>query len=217
MKTWMSLPLAALLAVAGCSQMIGSTAGSGTPATVRRELAGFDAVRMSCHCRLKLTAQAATQTVTVTADDNVVPLITTEVRDGTLYIEASQFYIEKTPVLLEIGVATLTRLHFSGAGEIDLADLKSDSLDITVSGAGRVTATGEAKRLDLSLSGAASIEAPGLKAASVRAHVSGVGNIDTWASDSLDASVSGVGKISYGGTPQHVSTHFSGVGSIQHN
>jgi hypothetical protein len=204
-----------LLTLAACGDVgeLAGLRGSGVSATVARDVPAFTGVELSCHCALRLRAQAS-QSVSITGDDNIVPTIETEVRDGTLHIRATRAYREKIHLTLNIEVPELARLAFSGAGEIDLAGLRGDKLDLTVSGAGSVLAEGRVRELDMRLSGAGSISAKKLEAEIVRATLSGAGSIDTYASQQLDATASGVGSITYLGNPTQVSTRMSGIGKI---
>jgi len=42
----------------------------------------------------------------------------------------------------------------------------------------------------------------------------GVGSVKVWATQTLDASVGGVGSLTYYGEPKQVNTHGGGLGSI---
>jgi hypothetical protein len=204
-----------LLTLAACGDVgeLAGLPGSGVSATAARDVPAFTGVELSCYCALRLRAQAS-QSVSITGDDNIVPVIKTEVRDGTLHIRATRPYREKVHLTVIVDVPELTRLAFSGAGEIDLAGLKGDKLELSVSGAGSVLAEGQVRELDMQLSGAGSISAKKLEAAIVRAKLSGAGSIDTYASQQIDATASGVGSITYLGNPAKVSTRMSGIGKI---
>ncbi len=78
--------LLALLLLGGCSSLPGGTAGSGTAKTETRPVAGFTSIELAGTGDVQVK-QTGTESLTVTADDNLLPLLTTEVVDA--YAEAT--------------------------------------------------------------------------------------------------------------------------------
>ena len=72
----------------------------------------------------------------------------------------------------------------------------------------------ETGQLEVSLAGAGLIDAEALRARSVRASCSGAGSISVYATESLDATVSGVGVVNYAGNPATVNRNVSGLGKV---
>jgi hypothetical protein len=87
-------------------------------------------------------------------------------------------------------------------------------LAIQVSGVGNITASGNAKNLNLVLSGVGNAELEQLQAESATVKVSGVGKATVYASQSIDATTSGVGGVTVLGKPQDKKTKQSGIGKI---
>ena len=81
-------------------------------------------------------------------------------------------------------------------------------------GAGDLTMEGEVEDLKINLSGAGKVDTRQLEAQNVDVSISGVGNADVYASDSLRARVSGVGNLDYYGDPEKKKTRVSGLGRI---
>ena len=104
--------------------------------------------------------------------------------------------------------------HILTTNNITVYGINGSDFEVDVSGAGSVNLSGEVDRFRADLSGAGSINAKELKAKDVRVSVSGAASADVYAKDYLDASVSGVGSISYYGDPAKTKTDVSGVGSI---
>ena len=75
-------------------------------------------------------------------------------------------------------------------------------------------ADGVAGSLISELSGASRVDANELRAKSVKVSISGAAKADLYASDSLDASVSGAGVVNCLGKPAKVTQKLSGVGRI---
>ena len=106
------------------------------------------------------------------------------------------------------------KVENSGVGSVYLSGLQLADLEAECSGVGSMELGGQAERADLECSGVGSIRAGELKAKSVKADVSGVGGISCYASESIDARVSGVGSLKYGGHPNQKNFSRSGVGNI---
>ena len=64
------------------------------------------------------------------------------------------------------------------------------------------------------MSGAGNVSAGDLKAKDVDVTMSGAGNANVYASNKLDATISGAGSVTYAGDPPTVNKNVSGIGSI---
>ncbi len=107
-------------------------------------------------------------------------------------------------------------VRVSGAGDIDIDNLECRSVEVGVTGAGDVDIErGTAGRAKYTISGAGDIDAGNLRARSVDVRVSGAGDVECYASESISASVSGVGSVFYSGNPAKVDKSKSGIGSIR--
>ena len=215
----------------------GAVAGSGVVETETRQVAEFQSISAGYPADITIR-QGRAESVTIEAEDNLLPQLATEVRSGVLYLENTernwQERVDPTePVLVTITVVELENVHFPTAGKLLVDGLQSDSLTISVSGAGDVTLKeSEAGELEFNLSGAGNIEANGtcehlqlsisglgnfkggdLECQNAEVHISGAGSATVWAEDRLEASISGAGSVNYYGSPQ-VSEWISGVGSV---
>jgi Putative auto-transporter adhesin, head GIN domain len=203
--------LLAVLALAACIE--GTIKGSGNITTEARPVDKFTAIQLSDVGHLVIE-RTGTESLTVTADDNLVSLFTSEVKNGTLYLSVVKGKRPATTPTYKVAVSDLRELEVSGAGSFDATKLDGDALSISISGAGSGQAAGRADSLTLSISGAGSLNAAELKAKRAKVTVSGAGDVTVNASEELDASVSGVGTIWYIGSPK-VTSRVSGVGSIK--
>jgi hypothetical protein len=104
------------------------------------------------------------------------------------------------------------RMHVSGGAKMDMK-MKAENLVIIGEGGFLFHLEGVAKNLDVKISGAGHVDANEFKAQSVSFKVEGVGTGSVYATESLYASIQGVGKIKYKGNPK-ISRHIDGLGSI---
>lgn len=216
MKRLFVLPAAILMAamllisLAGCSLGV---AGSGTLATEKREVPAFTAVDAAIVGNVNITCQAA-QEVSLSGDDNILPLIVTEVKDSTLIIKAKEAYHAKNSLTINISAPDVQKLAFTGVGNVKLAGVKNEQITIELIGTGNVEAEGETKDADLRLLGVGEFNAKDLHAENVTVHSTGSGNINAYATKQIDGKLDGVGDLNYYGKPPEVKVKTIGVGKI---
>lgn len=215
----------------------GGQPGSGKVISATRPVAGIQAIGLTYPAEV-VVRQGTVESVEITAEDNLLPQLSTEVKAGTLVIENreinwTQRVNPTKPVKILITVKNLTeidlssagnlrveklttpelRVRLSGAGDLSLEQLKTELLDCRLSGAGEIEANGSAENLKLVISGVGSFKGAELTSQSVETRLSGAGSAIVRAALQLNASLSGAGSIDYYGDPQ-VSQTISGVGSI---
>jgi hypothetical protein len=192
---------------------IGRTVGSGNVVTEKRDVAAFTGVDFGGAIEVEIAAQKE-QSVEVEGDDNILPLIETEVRDGILYISNKERFSIRNRIKVRIGVDELNSLNVSGASKTTAANVKADKFDLNISGASKAEISGEAIELTANASGASKINAEGFKVKRADVDASGASTIMVNASEDLDANASGASKIRYAGSPQ-VSQKATGASSVK--
>jgi Putative auto-transporter adhesin, head GIN domain len=221
-----------------CACGISVTRGSGIMDTETRDVSDFDAIEVEGFGNLIIT-QGDNESLKIEAEDNILPHITTKVKDGTLLISFDEnrwrsnilptrsvtFYIEvkelnridlsgAADIEMESLETTQLKLDVSGAGNVEIDNLQAKDLNVTYSGAGKCELTGEVQDQEVRVSGLGSYDAEELKSQSASVSLSGAGNMEVWAEDSLYIEVSGAGNVEYWGNPR-VTQDISGVGNIQ--
>jgi hypothetical protein len=188
--------------------------GSGTIKTEVRAVEKFTAIRFAGAGRLVVERSGA-GSLAVTADDNLLPLFTSEVKYGTLYlaIEKGKSLAGKLPIYT-VGVTDLRALDLSGSGSAVATKLEGVALLVTISGSGSANFAGTVDDLTISISGSGAADAAELKAKRAKVVVSGSGELTVNTSDELDARIAGSGRISYIGTPK-LTLNVSGSGTIR--
>lgn len=187
--------------------------GSGNVQTEERQVRDFSAISLDGFGKL-IVEQTGAESLSITADDNILPLITSEVRDGTLYLGFRERQLNTVNELtFRVTVNDLEAIDLSGAGSIEATNIETNQLRITSSGAGDVNVSGTADEQEVRLSGAGNYNGENLVSKDATVEVSGVGNATVQVSDSLAAEVSGVGSVTYIGDPQ-VKQEISGAGSV---
>jgi hypothetical protein len=191
----------------------GGVKGSGNLASESRDVRGFKGVDVSSAFQVEITAQKDFS-VTVEADDNILPLIETEVDDGVLKIECDRRVSPKTPMKIIITAPDIENLETSGAANIILNSIKNASLHIDSSGASKILVTGETNKLVVEVSGATKIDAEGLVAEAATVETSGASHVAVNVIGTLRTDASGASKITYSGSPRELVTKKSGGSSV---
>ena len=213
---------------------LGHEIGSGNVVSEQRDVGDFDEVTLSGIGHLSIT-QTGSESLTIEAEDNILPLLTSEVRGHRLVLgtEPGAHFSPKKPIRYTLTVKELRdirisgagnvevsalgapslRLEISGAGNMTITGLAADRLEVTMSGAGSATCAGEARDQEVRISGAGSCNAADLTSVTASVTISGTGSAHLRVSERLDARVSGVGSITYRGNPT-VRKSVSGVGHI---
>jgi hypothetical protein len=97
------------------------------------------------------------------------------------------------------------------SGELDC----TGAVSMNVSGSGDLSPSGKCKNLNLSISGSGDFRGMNLISEITSIKISGSGDASVYASEELDASVSGSGDIRYAGNPKKLNKKVSGSGEIQ--
>lgn len=190
--------------------------GSGNIITENRDIKGFRAIDVSGVFQVEITAQKEFS-VQVEADDNLVPLIKTEVNDGVLEISTEKRVRSSKKLVVRITAPDIDRIEASGATTVRLADVKNSALAIDTSGASKVGIAGVTEKLTVEVSGASKIDASELNAVDASVDASGASNVSVSVSGELKADASGASKVTYSGSPKNIDKRSSGASKISGN
>lgn len=207
------LTATALFSFSACGHLGKGIQGSGVRKTEKRDLGSFTSIQASGAYEMKVTCQQPAS-FEIEGDDNILPLIKTEVRDGVLHIHNEKSYNPTTVIMIRIGLADLNRFATDGAGDVSITNVKNEKLSVNSTGAARIKAEGQTKLIEINVPGAAKIDASNLRADRATVTVNGAAQVDVHASQQLDVTVSGVGQVTYYGNPGVVNKSVTGLGSV---
>lgn len=182
--------------------------------------------------------------LTIEADEDLLPDLISEVHNGTLTLGlgkdwfdrigklvASVFSGTEKNVTYTLTCVDLEKINISGKCTLKCDALKSDDLQLKVSGLGILTfsslecntlnlrisgrgefyAAGCVNKQDIQISGSGEIQTPNLASKSIKFAISGKGNATVRVEDSLDIAISGMGRVDYYGQPS-LRQVISGIG-----
>ena len=200
-----------LFGLAACGGMTG-VRGSGVDKTEKRDLGAFKAIETQGAYEVQVICQKP-RSLEIEGDDNILPLIQTEVRDGVLYITSSKSMSPRKTLSVRINVPDLESVTSTGAGKFNVSDIKNDKFEIHSTGAAQMTATGQTKSVVIGSTGAGEVDTHGLLADNAQVKATGAASIDVYAAQQLDVDVAGASHVTYSGNPK-VNKNVSGVGMV---
>lgn len=189
--------------------------GSGDVVTEERVVSGFTAVSLQGIGQLEID-QTGTDSLSITADDNLLPYIETRVEGGKLIIslEGNTVFNNVTELTYHVTVNTINSVELEGAGSIDVSNLDVAEWQVNLSGTGSITAAGHADEQTIEIDGAGSYTADDLASEVTAVQLNGAGTAVVQVSDQLDVQIDGLGTVEYIGDPT-VTQEINGLGTVR--
>lgn len=191
----------------------GGIQGSGKEAMEERKVGTFAALHLSVAARVVIHVGRPAR-LTVSGDDNILPLILTEVRDRTLSVRPKESYTSKRELVVIIDTPSLASVRMEGAGNLDVRGLRGTTFSLHTSGACDVVAAGTVEELDLTVEGSGDADLKNLTSTSARIKVTGAANCSARVRQAVEAIVNGVGEIRLYGKPTKIQKKISGLGEV---
>lgn len=208
-----SLACALFVLGVGACQCDSVVQGSGVSKTIVQELPNFNQVLIEGLGKLDVDV-GPKASITITADDNIIPYIRVKVDSKRLHIESKKPFISASNVSIKLTTPDLKSFVSNGVGAITVSGVNNKDFNVAVKGAGNLQLSGKTEVFTLEVSGAGNVKAVDLEAQTVEANLNGVGNVEVNPKQLLKAHVSGVGSVKYVGDPK-VEADISGIGKVQ--
>jgi len=186
--------------------------GNGKIKTEARPVTAF--TRVDAGGFYELEWHPGAPSLSLTTDENLLAHIETRMAGDVLKIEMHGTFSPTRGIKIAITSPALTGASLSGAVKFDAAQISAATFALETSGATRVTLAGKVSRLLASLTGASKLKAADLPAEEVELSVTGAGKADVTVSNLLRVSITGAGKVTYGGQPKSVEKRITGAGKI---
>lgn len=198
--------------LAACSSVTG-VKGSGAAKSEVRPIAGaFDAIDIGGAFDAEITVGSEPR-VELSGDDNLLPLITTELDGHTLRIGSKQNLRPSLKLIARITAPQLTAVDVSGSADVKVHGARGDRLALHISGSGDLRGDGAVHELAVEVSGSGDLELASLTAERAHVRISGSGEADVAVSQNLDVDISGSGTVRYHGDPA-IKKSISGAGDL---
>jgi hypothetical protein len=235
LKLSLSIVVAALFLTNCEAQKQGRIKGDGNVINETREVGSFDKMGVSGSFDINLV-KGKEGKIEIKIEKNLLPYLITEVENGKLKIRWKKGTSINTNrgVHLTVHFKDINGISSSGSSDIKSIDLiKTDNLEVAVSGSGDITLQvdvnelntrvsgsgdldfkGAADNFTAAMSGSGDIEAFALQTNTANLKISGSADIKISVKDNLYARVSGSGGVTYKGNPKIEDIKVSGSGNI---
>jgi hypothetical protein len=188
--------------------------GNGVATTETRKLPPFSVLEVSGAFDVRVTSYRNRQTINITADENILPLIATTTQGSRLVIYPERPICTDMEIIVEINVVDLVALVSSGSDTVKVDEINTSRFSVFMSGAGSVELAGQANYLEAEVTGAGDLVAQNLKTRETTLNISGTGVANVHATEKLKVDIMGVADVNYFGDPKIVEQEIIGVGSI---
>jgi hypothetical protein len=209
-RTILSLGVLAALA-SGCT----TVHGSGDVTDETRTIRGVSRVVVAGDAELDIE-QTGKESLVITADDNILPLLRSDSEDGVLVLSVKDYTNLKPTqrVRYKLTLSGLTALSLAGDVIADVRKLSTEKLTVSITGDGTVRIDGTADQQEVSILGDGKYEGANFQTKRTSVSVTGDGKLDVAASENLDVKVLGDGSITYTGDPM-ITKSILGDGKVE--
>ncbi len=233
MKKLLLIPSLALLSLAACN--MNRVKGNGHVVSKNFSEKGFKDIDVESALTVYLK-QGPDYSVRIDAEDNILELMQVRIagdelkigykdninaqptKDIKVYITAPDFRnLEASGACNIISQGSLRgnaiALSLSGASNSEL-EVETNKFEVDASGASEISLKGKTAYLSVEGSGSTEIHGFPLLSEHTKVSISGSGEAEVYASQSLEVEISGAGDIKYKGNPATINKDVSGAGSI---
>lgn len=174
--------------------------GSGITASEERDVSDFRALLASGVGLIEIR-HGPTESLRITADDNLLPILTSEVSDGRLILGSTAPFRTNNDIRYEITVRDFDDITVAGVFGVDITGLDTDRFTASVSGVSGLTVAGRVDRQEVVIAGVSRYDAGQLSSRTAMIDIAGLSWAIVRVSDLLEGSVVGGATLEYIGNP----------------
>jgi hypothetical protein len=182
------------IAAASAACDLAGTRGEGAVKTDTRDVGAFSRIETGAGIGVTVRVGPA-RALEVHAQENLLPIIVTEVQNDTLFLRSAHVYTTSEKVEVVLTTPTLSRIVLSGGSRGSIDGLAANDMEIELSGGSRLTATGDVEDLTLGMSGGSTATLDGLSTSTIRLDASGGSTATVRAAGEVRGSASGGARI----------------------
>ncbi|WP_094745835.1 head GIN domain-containing protein [Vaginella massiliensis] len=198
--------------------------GNGKIETEQRNTADFTGVNLRSFVDVEVLSGSFDQKIEVIAERNILPYITTEIRDKKLIVGIRPGISIKTEsnVKVRFKSNTIKSVEINGSGDfkstsknevpsltitiLGSGDVKmntnSERVNVNILGSGDVDLVGFTQNFTATINGSGDVDALGMKTSKATLTVAGSGDTELWVEDELAVNIVGSGDVYYKANPK---------------
>ncbi len=170
---------------------------------------GSDTLKIDAFAQVSYV-QGPARTVRLEGPAALVDRVT--VKDGRIDFEGRRWKGGALKIVIE--APDVKSFDLGGVQDLKITGYDQDEIDISLSGAGRVTVTGKARRATLDISGTGAANLAALELDQAEVDLSGAGKATLGPKSSAKIDVSGIGEVELTRRPAQLEQNISGAGRV---
>ncbi len=202
-----------LLAIGGFSTNI--VEGSGRFKNEVRNLGSYNAIEVFGSYELEVSSQHP-PSFEISGDDNILPLIITEVRNNILYIRVTNNVGISPRIKLKIRTSSdrIEKISTDGLNSLKVFQIGDRTFNLKQLGTGKTELFGQTNNLALYINGTINVNARDLYSQQSTVKLLGTATVNVHAYKQLSVQILGVGTVNYYGNPSQINKQILGIGSL---
>ncbi|WP_269533000.1 head GIN domain-containing protein [Chitinimonas sp. BJYL2] len=195
---------------------LGGVKGNGKAATENRTMAAVKEVESTGSVDVDIRI-GDTPGLVVSGDENLLPLIETEVSGDRLTIRTRKSFSTDQPLKVVVTTPSLSRVKHTGSGDVSVDGLKEGDLDVESTGSGETRVAGKVASLGLRMIGSGDFSGESLMPANVKVDLTGSGDVllGSVTVERFEASIKGSGSVTAKGIAKQLVGSVMGSGDLQ--
>ena len=230
-------PILLLLSLAACDHVGGKRIeGNGVSGMQEREVGDFTGISTMGNIEIVVNS-GPSNILKIEADQNLLGYIETRTNGDVVEVYTKDGFQlrSKKHIRVYATAPNFTRLKVAGSGDIRsqgkvisneelhtevsgsgniLLDVDAPVVDTEIAGSGSVSLSGATRNFSAQVSGSGEIKAFGLMSENTEVDIAGSGDVEVYASKTLDIEIAGAGDVRYKGNPA-VKQNIAGAGNIR--
>ena len=211
MKKLLVISLISIFALTSCNWH--RIRGNGSVKTEKRDVAAFEAITCDGGYEVQIDCQEK-QSLAIETDENLLPLVKTEVHNNTLHVYTKGILFPTNRIRIAVSVPNISEFTSNGSTDGDINNINNSALDIGIHGSGKLHLDGKSGTVNINTTGSSKIDATSLVSENSEIQINGSGNIQVYATNSIDVQINGSGTVKYRGEPKSVNQQINGSGRI---
>jgi Putative auto-transporter adhesin, head GIN domain len=194
---------------------VNTVRGSGNFQTQFRNIDRYDAIDVFGTYDIEVNARQSSA-FQISGDDNILPLIKTEVRDKTLFVYVDRHVNISPKLRLKIKTSSdrIEQISTQGVNNLTVDNLDNNAFKLTQNGTGNTKLSGKTNSFLSTINGSIYINARQFYSQQAAIKLLGTSHIDVYANEELKLDILGMGKVNYYGNPHRIIKNVLGMSSV---
>jgi hypothetical protein len=184
--------------------------GSGKIISQERKVPIFTTIKSSISGNITIT-ESNDQQLMVSAQENLISLLETEVVNGTLFISfGSHAVVSDSLIAIQIYLPRLNGVTQTGSGNIT-SELAIPEINLL--GSGTIKCSGKTDLVQVKLAGSGVVNLEEVISSKADVKITGNGNVSLHVTNDLNVTIPGTGIVYYSGLPK-IQKNITGTGQV---